>query len=67
MDAVHSLILLSVMPALDLEAKGLARAAEAAGGPHSLRASVAARLADLAIRSSSTAMPTELPTPRPRR
>ncbi len=51
MDARHTLVSLYVMPQLDLEAKMLARAAEAAGHrPHGLRADLAARLAGLALR-----------------
>ncbi len=50
MDARHTLVSLYVMPQLDQEAKMLARAAEATGRPHSLRAGLAARLAGLALR-----------------
>ncbi len=44
MDARHSLVWLYVMPQLDLEAELLARAADAAGRPHGVRAGLAAAL-----------------------
>ncbi len=50
MDARHMLVSLYVMPQLDLEARMLARAAEATGHSHGLRAGLAARLASLALR-----------------